>query len=228
MPPFVLPTHCTIRPAVKDDRWALQKLVLHLIWLEALGFDARLIIYRISQISLLVVFIAVQVWFFRFATPIWQSVIGFTLLLTALWAIALSLILLLHIVLIPIEPLFNWSMYWVVECNQRPVGCAAVLYSDGFCVLYHVVVERNWRKQKLASCLVQQVVRVTKSPLYLVCRPAVVPFYSQLGFEVLAWKHLSKPLRTHFKDFIRDRDICRVNWQIMACSHDSTVSRSSQ
>lgn len=225
---LTLPANYVIRPAIKSDRWMLQKLVLQLIWFEALGFDLRLISYRLIQILLLVVLISAEIWLVQCLSSVWQSLLVVVLLFTSLWAIALSLLLLLYIVLIPIEPLFNWSMYWVVECRHHPVACAALLHQNEFCVLYHVVVDQKWRGQKLASHLVQHVVRVTKMPLYLVCRPALVPFYRRFGFQSLAWKQLAKPLKAHFKDFVCDRHISRVNWEIMACSQDATMRHPSQ
>ena len=219
-----LPPNCTIRPAVKADRWVLQRLVLQLIWTEALGFDLRVISYRMIQILLLVTLVALEVWLVKQTTsPQWQSVFLAILIFTTVWAIAACLVLILYIVLIPIEPLFNWSMYWVVECNHHAVACAAVSWSHEVGVMYHVVVAVNWRRQRLASSLLHQLVGTTKTPLYLVCKPALVPFYRQFGFEPIAWKQLSQPLKNHFKDFARDRWISNIQWEIMAFSHGSTL-----
>lgn len=220
---------CIVRPANQTDRWALQKLVLQLIWSEALGFDLRVIGYRTAKIVLLIALIGLEVWLVkRIAIPELQSVVIVVLLFTVLWAIATSLILLLYVVLIPTEPLFNWSMYRVVECNYRPVACAALSYFGNFGVLYHVVVHPHWRRQGLASRLIQYLLKETSAPVYLVCKPRLIAFYGQLGFQVQAWQHLAKPIKTHFQDFALDRRISESHWQIMGFSQDATLPHSPQ
>ncbi|MDX2228298.1 MAG: GNAT family N-acetyltransferase [Leptolyngbyaceae cyanobacterium bins.349] len=224
-----LPANCFIRPADQADRWVLQKLVLHLIWSEALGFDVRVIGYRLIKILLLGALVMLEAWCVKqLSSSGWQSVLMVLLFVTAVWAIASGLVLLLYIALIPTEPLFNWPTYYVVECQHLPVACAAVSYFGEFCVLYHVVVAPGWRRQGLASVLVEHLVKQAKPPIYLVCKPRLIPFYQQLGFESLPWHHLSRPLKTHFRDFAVDRRLSRVHWEIMAFSHEGTVSHRPQ
>lgn len=221
-----LPPDCVIRPARKADRWVLQQLVLSLIWSEALGFDVRVVSYRIAKILLLGAFVGVDAWLLKtIQSPTLQSVMLAMMLYAALWAIASILILLLYVVLIPTEPLFNWSMYWVVEHHQRPVACAALSHFGDFCVLYHVVVDHKWRGRSLASCLIRQFLKEIRQPVYLVCKPKLAGFYTRLGFVPVSWKHLSKPLRIHFKDFEIDRRISRIRWEIMGSSQDDVLPR---
>ncbi|EKQ68566.1 acetyltransferase, N-acetylglutamate synthase [Leptolyngbyaceae cyanobacterium JSC-12] len=224
-----LPPNCIVRPARKTDRWVLQQLVLNLIWSEALGFDARIVAYRLVKISLLSAVVGIDAWLLRkVQSPALQSVVLATMLYAALWAIALILVLLLYVVLIPTEPLFNWSMYWVVEHNQRPVACAAMSHFSDFYVLYHVVVDQKWRRRSLASCLIRQIVKDLKQPVYLVCKPKLAGFYANLGFVSVSWKYLSKPLQIHFKDFEIDRKISRTRWEIMAFSQADALTHPAQ
>lgn len=221
-----LPHHCDLRTATKGDRWALQKLVWHLIWAEALGFDLRLIGYRLGKLGLLSLLIGVELWLMpRLPSPEWQSVVLVLLLLTLLWAIATSFILLLYVVLMPLEPLLNWSGYCLVACHQRPVACAALSDFGHFAVLYHVVVDPAWRRQGLASELIQYLLQSTNSqiPIYLVCKPQLVPFYEPLGFRVRSWRQLAPPLKSHFRDFIWDRRRHHCRWEIMGFSQNETL-----
>ncbi|MBF2025770.1 MAG: GNAT family N-acetyltransferase [Oscillatoriales cyanobacterium C42_A2020_001] len=220
-----LPPNCIIRPACKADRWVLQQLVFSLIWSEALGFDIRIVAYRIAKILLLGAFVGIDAWLLKTVqAPALQSVMLALMLYAALWAIASILVLLLYVVLIPTEPLFNWSMYWVVEHNHRPVACAALSHFGDFCVLYHVVVDGKWRGRSLASCLIRQFIKDLHQPVYLVCKPKLASFYARLGFVSVSWKYLSKPLQTHFKDFEIDRKISRVRWEIMGSSQGDALS----
>uniref|UniRef100_A0A832H1R2 N-acetyltransferase n=1 Tax=Oscillatoriales cyanobacterium SpSt-402 TaxID=2282168 RepID=A0A832H1R2_9CYAN len=224
-----LPPTCIVRPARQTDRWVLQQLVLGLIWSEALGFDLRIVAYRIGKIGLLSAVVGLNAWLLReLRPPALQSVVLATMLYAALWAIASILILLFYVLLIPTEPLFNWSMYWVVEHNQRPVACAALSHFGDFCVLYHVVVEKQWRRRSLATCLIRQFMKDVQQPIYLVCKPKLIDFYARLGFMSVSWKHLSKPLKTHFKDFEIDRKISHTRWEIMGSSQADTLSHLAQ
>ncbi len=57
-----LPSHCSLRSATQGDRWALQKLVWHLIWAEALGFDLRVMGDRLGKLVLIGLLILVERW----------------------------------------------------------------------------------------------------------------------------------------------------------------------
>jgi GNAT superfamily N-acetyltransferase len=214
-----LPTQCILRPASKDDRRTLQQFVLKLIQSEALGFDLRLIAYRLCKIGLVGLFAALQVWSFtQTRSPLLRSLVLLLLFCTALWAFFQVFILILYVLLIPTEPLFNWSLYQVVECEGNPVGCAAIACYSDFCVLYHLYVSPVWRRKLLASRLVQQMIHPIKQPTYLVCKPEMRQFYGRLGFVTIPWKQLSRPLKAHFRDFERDRRLSGIAWEIMGCS----------
>lgn len=220
-PAPVLPDHCGLRRAHRSDRWALQQLVFLLIRSEALGFDCRIIAYRLTKIALLGAVLVAQVWLFlHAAAPVERKLISLTLGLTGIWTIAALGLLVLYVVLIPTEPLFNWSAYWVIDHHQAPIACAAFVNFRQFSVLYHVVVKPTWRRQGLASLLVQQMTQETSLPLYLVCKSSLVPFYTQCGFKRLAWEQLTKPLKAHFIDFESDRRISQVKWEVMGFSQD--------
>lgn len=200
--------------------------MLQLIWAEALGFDLRVIGYRLTKILLIGALAGLEAWLVKqIPSQELQSLLTVALFFTVGWAIASGLILLLYIVLIPTEPLLNWTLYRIVECNRRPVACAALSDFGEFSVLYHVVVDPKWQKQGLASRLIQQLIQETRTPLYLVCKPQLVSFYRQLGFQAQSWKHLAKPIKAHFQDFALDRCISQSHWEIMGLSQDDSCPR---
>lgn len=218
-----LPTHCLVRSARKSDRWMLQKFVLKLIQSEALGFDLRIIICRLLKIGCLGLFAALQqLILMHTQSLLLQSSLILLLFCTMLWAIAQAGILILHLVLIPTEPLFNWSLYQVVECEGVPVGCAALASYERFCVLYHVYISSAWRQKRLGARLIKQIISQAEQPTYLVCKPQMHQFYTRLGFVDIPWKQLSAPLKAHFKDFDRDRQLSGIAWKIMSCSQTSS------
>ncbi|MEX0270287.1 GNAT family N-acetyltransferase [Leptolyngbyaceae cyanobacterium UHCC 1019] len=216
-----LSTHCLVRPARKGDRWMLQHFVLELIQSEALGFDFRLIAYRLLEVGGLVLLAALQQWVLMHTRSLpLQSVLMLLLFCTLLWAIGQAGILLFYVLLIPTEPLFNWSLYQVVECEGTLVGCAALAGYDNFYVLYHLYISPPWRRQSLGSRLVQQMIHQAQ-PTYLVCKPQRCQFYARLGFVGVSWDQLAHPLKAHFKDFERDRRLNGIAWKIMSHSQTS-------
>ncbi len=216
---------CVLRPARQEDCWALQRFVLALIWTEALGFDLRILTLRIVTVLALAAIAGLQIWLFKQSPdPAIQSIFAVTLFCTALVAIGSIGTVLLYILLIPLEPLINWSMYRVAECDGSPVGCGALAGYKDFCVLYHLFVQPARRRQSLASNLVRQLLEESHLPVYLVCKPKMVPFYTRLGFTLANWTQLPSNVRRHFKDFERDRDFQFVRWEIMSSSHQAIIS----
>lgn len=222
---FSLPPNCILRPAQKADRFALQRLVFTLIRSEAIGFDVRLLAYRLATIFVFLVLLRLQGWLLQnISSSIFQALLIVGMGLTVILMIASLTMLVLYILLIPTEPLFNWAMYWVIECDSYPIACAALTSDADCCVLYHVVVAKPWRRQSIASYLVHHLVQKSELPVYLVCKPKRASFYTHLGFVPISWQQLSKPLRAHFKDFERDRVISRVQWKIMCSSQVDPVA----
>ncbi|HEY9617207.1 MAG TPA: GNAT family N-acetyltransferase [Microcoleaceae cyanobacterium] len=217
--PCSLPGQCSIRPAQQIDQWVLQKFVLSLIWTEALAFDLRMLAYRLIRIVALGLAIVLELRLLGQLSPQPARLLLLLLLLYTCGVTFFSVcILLLYLVLIPTEPLFNWSLYHVVECNGIPVGCAALSCYPEFCVLYHLFVSPDWRRQSLGACLVQKLAQTTAQPVYLVCKPKLQRFYTRLGFHPVAWKELSQPVQVHFGDFELDRCLSGVSWKVMCYS----------
>lgn len=211
-----LADHCWVRPAQKSDRWLLQQFVFKLIQSEALGFDFRLIAYRLLEIGGLALLAALQQWCLMHTRSLpLQSILMLLWFCTLLWAIGQAGILLFYVLLIPTEPLFNWSLYQVVECEGTLVGCAALAGYDNFYVLYHLYIAPPWRRKSLGSRLVQQTIHQAQ-PTYLVCKPQRCQFYTRLGFTAVPWNQLDHPLKAHFKDFERDRRLNGIAWKIMS------------
>ncbi|MBL1174608.1 GNAT family N-acetyltransferase [Pantanalinema sp. GBBB05] len=214
-----LPSCCSIRPAQLADQWALQEFVLKLIWTEALAFDLRMLAYRLVRLVALGGAIVLELWLLEQTTTQPGRWFLFLLLLYSCGVTFFSgCTLLLYLLLIPTEPLFNWSLYHVVECNGLPVGCAALSCYSEFYVLYHLFVSANWRQQSLGACLVQHLIQKASQPVYLVCKPKLQWFYTRLGFHPVTWKELAPPVQAHFSDFELDRRISGATWKVMCYS----------
>ncbi|MGI0485557.1 GNAT family N-acetyltransferase [Pantanalinema rosaneae CENA516] len=216
---FSLPWHCLIRSAQVTDQWILQKFVLGLIWTEAFAFDLRMLAYRVLRLAALGVAIALEQWLLQqpIAQP-WKLLVVMLLFYSCGAAFLSICTLFLYLLLIPTEPLFNWSLYHVIECNGVPVGCAALGHYAEFCVLYHLFIHPDWRRRSLGACLVQSLTQTTHQPIYLVCKPKLQWFYSRLGFQPVAWQDLAPPVLVHFSDFDLDRRLYGVTWKVMCHS----------
>lgn len=214
-----LPRHCVIRPAQITDQGALQNFVLGLIWTEALAFDLRMLAYRVLRLVALGLAIGLELRLLEHITShLWRLFLLVLLFCSCGVAFFSICTLLLYLILIPTEPLFNWSLYHVVECNGMPVGCAALGNYAEFCVLYHLFIRPDWRQRSLGACLVQRLLQTTAQPVYLVCKPKLQWFYTRLGFQPIAWKDLAPPVQVHFRDFELDRCLSGVTWKVMRYS----------
>jgi GNAT superfamily N-acetyltransferase len=225
-PVFSLPHPCFLRPACKGDRWTLQWLVLKMVWTEALDFDLRLIGYRLVRILLLGLAGNLQTAvLFQSRFFFVRGLLTITLFCTVLWAVISFILLCLYLLLIPTEPLFNWCNYWVIDHQGHPVACVAMSQYSDFCTIYHVFVEPDWRRQALASTLLQGMLNQARQPVYIVCKPKLVQFYSRLGFVSLGWKQLSPMLQFHFRDFAIDQQISGHHWEVMYSSPEKSTLR---
>ncbi|MFE1748196.1 GNAT family N-acetyltransferase [Coleofasciculus sp. H7-2] len=111
--------------------------------------------------------------------------------------------------------LVNWSRFWVIECNGRLIACGEINCYSTHSMLYYLFVKPVWRSQHLGSYLVKRLVQEATQPLYLVCKPKLVRFYSQLGFTIVPWREISQPLKSSFHIFQLDTLISGNVWTVM-------------
>jgi N-acetylglutamate synthase-like GNAT family acetyltransferase len=87
-----------------------------------------------------------------------------------------------------INPLgIHWPRFMIaVDEENRLVGCGQVkVHRDGSRELASIAVAPAWRKQGVASALIERLLAEHAPPLYLTCRPQLGSFYERFGFQVI-------------------------------------------
>ncbi len=93
----------------------------------------------------------------------------------------------------------RWQQFWVIESDGRLVACGQLRSFSGAQELGSVVVAPGWRGRGLGTYLVQHLVQLAKTPLYLEClggRLAI--FYARFGFVPVNWQDLPRSLKLKF------------------------------
>ena len=97
-----------------------------------------------------------------------------------------------------INPLdLNWRHFVVAEnADDRFIGCAQLKpHRDGSLELASLAVEPEYRRQGVARELIEHLLANSPRPLYLMCRPVLVPFYEKFGFNLCG----TETLPTYFR-----------------------------
>jgi N-acetylglutamate synthase-like GNAT family acetyltransferase len=87
-----------------------------------------------------------------------------------------------------INPLgIHWSRFLIaVDGENKLVGCGQVkVHRDGSRELASIAVEPAWRRQGVASELIERLAASHEPPLYLTCRSHLETFYERFGFRVI-------------------------------------------
>ena len=87
-----------------------------------------------------------------------------------------------------INPLgIDWPRFLIaVDDENRLVGCGQIkVHRDGSCELASIAVAPAWRRQGVASALIERLVASQSPPLYLTCRSHLGVFYERFGFNVI-------------------------------------------
>ena len=84
----------------------------------------------------------------------------------------------------------NWRHFVVVEnVESQFVGCAQLKpHKDGSLELASLAVEEEYRRQGVARALIEHLLARSPRPLFLMCQPALVPFYEKFGFRAIGLK----------------------------------------
>ncbi|HEY9618063.1 MAG TPA: GNAT family N-acetyltransferase [Microcoleaceae cyanobacterium] len=171
-------TGCELRPARPSDRRFIRHL-LNQFRQEIIPPPTQVQLWRQGVILSLLAAIAC----YLIATINWTDLVNFLIAAT----IIVGFVILLVVVLSWNE---DWLNFWVVEHEGSPIACAKLRQHPHYSVLYDVYVLSKWRKQGVGSFLVSQLSQQAHKPLYLACMPALVQFYSRLGFAPVAPKTL--------------------------------------
>jgi GNAT superfamily N-acetyltransferase len=87
-----------------------------------------------------------------------------------------------------ITPLgLDWRRFVIAETpEKRFMGCAQLKpHGDGSCELASLAVEQEFRNQGVARTIIAHFLGQGSHPLYLMCRPSLVPFDGKCGFRVI-------------------------------------------
>jgi len=84
----------------------------------------------------------------------------------------------------------NWRHFVVVEdADSQFMGCAQLKpHKDGSLELASLAVQEEFRKQGVARALIEHLLARSPRPLFLMCQPALVPFYEKFGFRAIGLK----------------------------------------
>jgi N-acetylglutamate synthase-like GNAT family acetyltransferase len=166
----------TIRPAIAQDKWQIQKL---LSYFEP--DDAP----RPRQLHHLVLFLltALGVNFI--------VLIGVRFLLVVIGLVSFALLFSWLNVVFSQE----WQKFWVIEQKGRIVACGKLCEYVTYSVLYNVLVVPECRRQGMGSALVKHLIAQATKPLYLACFSNKIGFYARLGFVQVRSSDLSPMLQ---------------------------------
>lgn len=78
----------------------------------------------------------------------------------------------------------KWHRFMVaVAENGRLVGCGQIKpHRDGSRELASIAVQKAWRRQGIATDIIQHLLAAEQPPVWLTCMNKLVPFYEQFGF----------------------------------------------
>jgi N-acetylglutamate synthase-like GNAT family acetyltransferase len=78
----------------------------------------------------------------------------------------------------------DWRRFVVaVDEAGQFIGCGQVKpHRDGTQELASIAVKREWRRQRVATTIIEQLQGEYGRPLWLTCRHKLVPFYEPFGF----------------------------------------------
>lgn len=93
----------------------------------------------------------------------------------------------------------RWSQFWVIEKEERVVGCGQLRQFEDAQELGSLVIARSHRHQGLGRTLTQHLIQHASKPLYLECLGQKrVQFYEQLGFKVADLADIAPSLQPKF------------------------------
>jgi N-acetylglutamate synthase-like GNAT family acetyltransferase len=164
---FPLPSNCVLRPAVRQDKWQIYRLMRYFQKEVRSPFSRTMQVAGCFITGILIVFFIQLI-----------LIVG----LKAFYGLLAFLWLLVCCQFLVIALSREWENFWVVEYSDRLIACAKLSPYATYSVLYNVIVHPAARQQGLGSALVSHVAQVAMKPLYLACVQDKVRFYQRFGF----------------------------------------------
>jgi len=87
-----------------------------------------------------------------------------------------------------INPLdLDWRHFVIAaSADSRFMGCAQLKqHRDGSFELASLAVQQEYRGQGVARAIIEHFLVHSPRPLFLMCQPALTPFYEKFGFQVI-------------------------------------------
>jgi amino-acid N-acetyltransferase len=78
----------------------------------------------------------------------------------------------------------KWQRFLVaLDENEQVIGCGQVKpHRDGSHELASIAVIHGWRRQGIASAIINELVKQASQSLWLTCMSHLIPFYEPFGF----------------------------------------------
>jgi GNAT superfamily N-acetyltransferase len=179
-----------IRPAHAADGWALRKMRL----MTPRSWIANLLV----AILLLIPYIALLYIILNF--PSLEKSADLEVVTFLLVGMPLTLYLAVLTWVLLFQPL-TYSEIWVIEANHTLSGSVQFIQYDTYSYLDQLFVFPLYRNQGLGSDLVYYLSKKGKKPIYLLCQPNLVKYYTRLGFCTLSKDDLPSALQSKFGYF---------------------------
>ncbi len=179
-----------IRPARPADRLALRKMRL---------MTPRGLVANLSVIILLLVPFMTALYIASNLSSLGRSQ---ELDLIAFLIVGMPLTLYLAVLawVLFFQPL-SYAQIWVVEGHGVLLGSAQFIQYDAYAYLDQLFIFSSHRNQGLGSDLVNYLVGKGKKPIYLLCQPSLVKYYTRLGFSLISHSDLPSKLQSRFGYF---------------------------
>ncbi|NET37928.1 MAG: GNAT family N-acetyltransferase [Cyanothece sp. SIO1E1] len=195
-----LPQGCVIRPAKAQEKWLVQQLVWEFTKAEGIELDIRIFGYHVLILGGLILCLAAQIWIIRgfIYLPIVKIGLVFTGLINLFFIILRAHFLIIQLIERLIGAAFSWSKFWVVEYEHTLIGCALLNHYVTSSELACVFIKPAWQGQGIGSALVQRLMQAAPKTIYLACKPRMVQFYTNLGWQEIPWRQLSADIKSNF------------------------------
>jgi N-acetylglutamate synthase-like GNAT family acetyltransferase len=111
---------------------------------------------------------------------------------------------------VDINPMaLDWRRFVLaVDRDGNMIGCGQVKpHRDGTRELASIAVQPAWRRQGVASAIIQHLLDTHPGPLYLTCREELGSFYRKFGFDEVA----KESLPDYFRRLMRFVEILQTS-----------------
>ncbi len=94
----------------------------------------------------------------------------------------------------------SWERFIVAEADGQFVGCGQLKpHGDGSVELASIAVLPAFRQQKVATLIMNHLIKAGPRPLYLTCRSELQTFYEKFNFRVLSPNEMTPYFRRLYR-----------------------------